>query len=223
MISSARLASLKCIHGIDVSHYQTDIDWKQLKDQGFTFAFAKITQGATGYEGNIYKLADRIKAANELYFKLGYYHFASPGDLINPALDAKAEADNILSHLKILQHIQFPICIDLEAYAKTMVWSDKDKVTNLSIFKNTLILCLKAEGNSIIDYGNKWFDDSNKIGFPNDLWLSAYLTDPEHNLPQLPLGYNDWKIWQYSGTGCVKGCLGEVDLNIMKEDYFDEF
>lgn len=34
------------VHGIDVSKYQGDIDWGQVKDSGVAFAFIKATEGA---------------------------------------------------------------------------------------------------------------------------------------------------------------------------------
>ena len=34
------------VFGVDVSHYQGDIDWKKLESQGVMFAFIKATEGS---------------------------------------------------------------------------------------------------------------------------------------------------------------------------------
>lgn len=33
--------------GVDVSHYQGEIDWKQIENQGIDFAFIKATEGSS--------------------------------------------------------------------------------------------------------------------------------------------------------------------------------
>ena len=35
------------VKGIDVSHYQGNIDWDMIKDQGIQFAYIKATEGST--------------------------------------------------------------------------------------------------------------------------------------------------------------------------------
>ena len=31
----------------------------------------------------------------------------------------------------------------------------------------------------------------------------------------------DWKIWQFTDKGRIDGYNGDIDLNVMKKDYFD--
>ena len=40
------------IHGVDVSHYQGDIDWNMLADQDIQFAYIKATEGSSHVDEN---------------------------------------------------------------------------------------------------------------------------------------------------------------------------
>ena len=61
--------------GIDVSHWQGNIDWVQVKGAGKSFAIVKATEGI-GYKDDKY---DRNKAgAMGNGLKFGAYHFARP-------------------------------------------------------------------------------------------------------------------------------------------------
>ena len=57
----------------------------------------------------------------------------------------------------------------------------------------------------------------------NPLWIAAYLNNPELSLPTLPNGWTNWKIWQFTEQGQIGGYDGNIDLNIMKKDYFNQF
>ena len=68
------------IHGIDVSHYQGDIDWEILRNQGtiddcpIRFVMIKATEGATKVDENF---EDNFYQAREYGFTRGAYHFYS--------------------------------------------------------------------------------------------------------------------------------------------------
>jgi GH25 family lysozyme M1 (1,4-beta-N-acetylmuramidase) len=55
------------------------------------------------------------------------------------------------------------------------------------------------------------------------LWIAAYIKNPEVSLPVIPIGWNEWQIWQFTEKGQVNGYNGDIDLNIMKKEYFDLF
>ena len=66
----------KDIHiGIDVSHYQGNIDWAQVRNAGYTFAFVKATEGTRFKDSYFIKNMNNGKANGVL---MGAYHFARP-------------------------------------------------------------------------------------------------------------------------------------------------
>lgn len=43
-----------------------------------------------------------------------------------------------------------------------------------------------------------------------NLWVADYRVRPA---PQLPVGWNNWRIWQYTESGHIDGIPGTTDLN----------
>lgn len=69
------------VKGVDVSVYQGDIDWRNLKDEGVRFAFIKATEGASFTDRNF---KYNWRKAHRAGIKTGAYHFISydsPGDV----------------------------------------------------------------------------------------------------------------------------------------------
>lgn len=51
------------VHGIDVSHYQGEIDWAAMKQQGMDFAYIKATEGSAHEDECFDKNWEQAKAA----------------------------------------------------------------------------------------------------------------------------------------------------------------
>ena len=93
--------------GIDISHWQGDIDWTQVRAAGKAFAFMKASEDID-YVDTTYGLnRARAKAAG---FVIGAYHFAQPDP--SPG-DAIAEADHFLATASIADG-DLPPVLDLE-------------------------------------------------------------------------------------------------------------
>lgn len=58
--------------GIDVSHYNGNIDWQQVAAAGKTFAFIKATEG-TKYQDNQFLI--NVQGARDANILVGAYHF----------------------------------------------------------------------------------------------------------------------------------------------------
>ena len=227
-ITQKRLNALDCVLGLDCSKYQKDINWEEAKAGGIEFAFIKITEGTTYSEDELYNVQARAAEAKEQGVKIGYYHFARPGNEKDAVKDAKDEIANIAKHLTHLPQANFPIVIDLESYAKDIVWDDKIK--HMVIYLDTLITELRNKYKmSPIIYSYSSFLNSNlkKEKIPeyvkngNILWLAAYVKNPGLSLPVLPIGWDSWKIWQFTDKGQISGYSGDIDLNVMKKDLFN--
>lgn len=60
------------VRGVDVSEYQGDIDWIQIKEQGINFAFIKATEGSAYTDTYFSQNWETIADTGILY---GAYHF----------------------------------------------------------------------------------------------------------------------------------------------------
>src|SRR5262245_40372493 len=90
--------------GIDVSHFQKDIDWARVASAGNRLAFIKCTQGVSLTDVKFETYWSQAKAAGLL---VGVYHF------VNPTLAASPQLDHILQVLGS-RVPDFPIALDVE-------------------------------------------------------------------------------------------------------------
>lgn len=222
-ITPQRIEELECVQGLDCSGYQKNINWSNAKADGIEFAFIKITEGTTGHEDGSYNLNARVESAQQNGVKIAYYHFARPGNVDDPEADANDEVNNVMNHLNVLPKADLPVVLDIEAYSTTIVWDNK--IDHMNRYIAAFISGMESNGLSTIIYSYKSFFDSNTNSafgaYP--LWLAAYPNDPENVLPNLPKGWDDWKIWQYTDKGAINGYIGEIDLNIMKKDFYNKY
>lgn len=193
--------------GVDVSVFQGDIDWEQVKAAGYEFAILRIGYRGYGEEGTLNadeKFEQNLENARKAGIDVGVYFFSQA---VNEE-EAKEEADFVLEHLKG-QELQMPVVYDpehiLEDEART------DGVTGEQFTQNAKVFCKEIEeaGYDAMIYSNMlWeayeLDLEKLLDYP--VWYADY-----EELPQTPYRFS---MWQYSSTGSVTGIEGNVDLNI---------
>lgn len=188
--------------GIDVSHWQGDIDWGSVKTD---FAFMKVSEG-TGFFDE--KFVKNKKEARDRGILCGYYHFARANDPVE-------EADWFISNVGDIKKGEL-VALDYEIYTLNdpSDWCRKwlDRVESKLGFKPLLYTydaLLKKYNWSKVSDGN--------FG----LWAARYgLQQPEPNFDYQPStgSWAFWAIWQYTSKGSIKGIKGNVDLNYSKMD-----
>ena len=196
-----------CALGIDVSYHQGYIDWQQVKEQGFDFAFLRIAYRGYGQEGVLKtdtEFERNLQNAQGAGLSVGVYFFAQA---INEQ-EAKEEADFVLSLLN-QRHLELPVVYDPESILDDEARTDD--VTGEQFTKNTEVFC-----NAIREAGYE------PMIYSNMLW-EAYKLDLEY-LKDFPIWYADYEakpqtpydftFWQYSNQGKVGGVSGNVDLDI---------
>jgi len=222
-LSKNRINNLNCVLGLDCSKYQKDINWATAKTAGIEFAYIKITEGTTSSEDEIYNLKARILSAEQNGVKVGYYHFARPGNVAEPENDAMDEVYNVLHHLDLLPKVKLPLALDIEAYSDPIIWDNK--IDHMNKFITTFMNEMKEHEVPALIYSYRSFLDDNTThtfgSYP--LWIAAYPNDPENSLPSIPVGWSEWKIWQFTEKGLISGYNGDIDLDIMKKEYFNLF
>ncbi|MGG3662510.1 GH25 family lysozyme [Bacillus gobiensis] len=179
--------------GIDVSHWQGDIDWGKVAADGISFAFLKATEGTRYVDPTLYKNADGARSAG---IKVGAYHFARFGS----KEEAQAEANHFLNTAK-KTILSYPLVLDLEINQKKVSKSD---LTDAAVF---FLEELEKSGNFAMLYTGKSFLESaldeTKLE-PYAKWIARYNNE---------LG-RAADIWQYSSKGKVNGIQGNVDMNL---------
>jgi lysozyme len=202
--------------GIDISHHNIIPDWQGIKNCGVTTVYIKLSEGV----GTPDKMAaENALVAKQFTLNIGYYHFCRPdtrngGTIIS---DAKAEADEALRLMAEITKSNLPLVLDLE---NQQSW---DTTLNREDYKNwinTFINRIKDKSNmECMIYSRKEYLD-RKLPATHDLgkyklWISRY-TLKDCNKVELPVGWNDWAMWQYREDGII-GINGKLDINIIKD------
>ena len=191
--------------GVDVSAFQKNIDWQQVKDSGIRFAILRL--GYRGYESG--KLVEdeyiqkNLKATKEVGMPIGAYFFSQ-------ALTIKEVDEEIEFMLKVLgdYELHMPIVLDWEiptADARTAQMDARTLTALQQYFCETMV----EKGYTPMVYFN--WHQSNTLLYLNELedypfWLALYsnrMTYPYHV-----------EMWQYTASGKVPGIPGDVDINV---------
>lgn len=192
--------------GIDVSEYQEDIDWTQVRSAGFDFAFIRI--GYRGYTtGGIFeddRARENLAQAREAGLDVGVYFYAQA---ISPA-EAAEEAAWCLEFLGD-EALDLPVVYDWEYVGGTARTAGMDKAT-LTECVRAFCDAVELGGYDSMVYfnphvGSDLLDLEALEGYP--WWLAHY---------QDTLDY-PYKVdlWQYTETGSVPGIEGDVDIDLM--------
>ncbi|MBR2562165.1 MAG: hypothetical protein IKE31_08465 [Eubacterium sp.] len=192
--------------GIDVSEFNGEIDWNQVKQAGYEFVFIRL--GYRGYEsGELYMDAlfeKNLQGAQEAGLDVGVYFFSQAAT----EDEAREEAAYVLHQLDGID-LQLPVMYDPEAISFDTARTDK--VTGSQFSKNALVFCKEIEkgGYEAGYYANlKWlvFMLDMKALEEYDVWFAGYDAQP-----QSPYAFT---FWQYSDTGEVPGVPENTDLDI---------
>jgi len=198
-------------HGVDISKWQGNIDWKKVKAAGYDFAILRIGYRGYGETGEMAideTFYQNIQGAQAAGLEVGVYFFSQAIS----EKEALEEAEFVLDALEGYE-LQFPIVYDPELIRDQPARTND--VTGEQFTKNTIVFCdaVKAAGYEPMIYSNMvWeaflFDMTQLEAYP--FWYADY-----EKIPQTP--YN-FVMWQYSETGSVDGISGPVDLNILFEE-----
>jgi lysozyme len=187
--------------GVDVSHYQGDIDWQQVKDSGISFAFIKATEGVYFTDD---KFADNLQGARDAGIATGAYHFMRATSVD----DAIAEADYFVDEINLnggFSLLDLPPVLD----AETVAGNSGEEIT--AMCRAWVDRVAEVTGRQPILYTYPSFADQYLDESLSDipLWLANYGVDQ----PQDRAGWTHWTFLQYADDGEVPGIDGPVDLD----------
>ncbi len=197
--------------GIDVSRYQKDIDFYQVKNAGIEFVM--IRAGSRGYQTGQIALDEffeqNIGRATDAGLDVGVYFYSQA---ITPE-EAVEEANLVIEACKD-RKLVYPVAFDME-----FVDNDVARIDTLSKDERTAIAA--AFINRMVEAGYKtmiYGDDewlTKRVDLKKLPTVSVWLSDESEN-PDYPYQYS---MWQYSKQGTVYGINGPVDMNVCFIDY----
>lgn len=183
------------VHGIDVSHYQSRIDWEAVSVMPIDFVFVKATEGAS-YTDSLFAL--NWAALKEKDIRRGAYHFFRPE--APPGEQARHFARTVQ-----LESGDLPPVLDVEITGGV---PKTELVQRLQVW---LDIVETAYGIRPVIYSNLHFYNrylaGHFTGYP--LWIARY----NEREPILACGSN-WEFWQYGRHGRLPGIKGHVDFNV---------
>lgn len=190
--------------GIDVSKWNGDIDWKEVKEAGIEFAIIRAGYGQNTvdiqFERNIKGCID-----NGIYVGVYWFSYAYTDDM---AIKEAQFCKKVISPYK--EHIKLGVWFDFE-YDSTAFASrhgvriTKDKCTNIAyaFCKEIERGKYKAGIYTNIDYANNYF--TKQILEEYNVWIADWSAVCRYN--------GKYLIWQYTDGGEVKGIKGKVDMD----------
>jgi lysozyme len=190
------------VHGIDVSKYQGDIDWRRVHASGVSFAFIKATEGGDHTDDRFAENWAAARAAGVPRGAYHYYYFCRP---------AEEQAAWFMNHVP-KDPAALPPVLDLEWTHKSRTCRYRpDGETVRSEARAFLKAVQRRYGKRPVIYTTVDFYRDNELwrleGYP--FWLRSVAGHPSEVYPD-----QDWHFWQYTGTGVVDGIEGPTDLNV---------
>lgn len=195
------------IRGIDISHYQGEIDWDRLQNamiekSPVRFIVMKATEGSSKVDPSFNQ---NFSLAREYGYIRGAYHFWSNKS------SARSQAYFFLKNVP-LEEGDLPPVLDVEHKPKdkTIEEFQRDVLTWLHIVedkyhvKPIIYTYYKFKMNYL---SSPVFDD-----YP--YWIAHYYVDK--------IEYKgEWKFWQHTDAGRLPGIKGYVDFNIYNGSFYD--
>ena len=194
------------VRGLDISHYQGDINWDKLRNaqiQGapVSFVFIKATEGTDIWDENFNQNFHNAKK-NDIV--RGAYHY------FRTSTTGKAQAKYFCKMVQLDEN-DLPPVLDVE----------ENEGLTIPQLQREVLHWLKAVekhyGVTPILYASYKFKTSylNTPDFERyPYWIAHYYVDSlEYQGP--------WHFWQHTDVGKVDGIKGDVDINLFQGDYQD--
>lgn len=194
------------IRGIDVSYCQTKVDWQKVKEEGIRFAMVRVgycmNDGALKVD-RMFKSHMEGAVAAGLDVGVYLYSYAT-----SPSA-AKKAAQQVLKAVEPYR-LTYPIALDME-YDDEYIKNSKENNTAIAA---AFLREMEKGGYYAMLYCSKDFLDSYLLPerlTAYDKWIAQYASKCT--------SAHKHGIWQYSGSGKVRGVAEKVDLDVAYKDY----
>ena len=192
--------------GIDVSNWQSEIDWAKVKAAGAEFAFIRL-----GYQNDFdgeyvldKRFTENIQGALAVGLPVGVYFYSYANSLDQARQQAEWVAEQINDY-----QVELGVAYDWENWSEFNHAGVSFYTLNQSA--KTFIDTLENLGYQGLLYGSKSYLESFWNLPDYDKWLAQYYDRPTYT--------GSFRFWQMSDQGKIDGINTDVDIDIM---YLDE-
>ncbi len=188
--------------GIDVSEWQGDINFREVKEAGIEVVYIRAGQGFS-YKDS--KFERNYEEAKKYGLKVGVYHYMTA----RTTEEAKQQAKFFVSLISG-KEIDCKLAMDFESFGN---------LSNSEINRIAIAFAEEVENLSkkeVVVYSNTYdatYVFSQEVArYP--LWVAQYgLSEPQDNGK-----WSSWEGFQYSSSGRINGIEGNVDLDKYTND-----
>jgi len=189
--------------GIDVSHWQGDIDFEKVKKEKVEFVYIRIGRGNGIGKDYVLdsKFKQNIKGFNDAGIPVGIYFYSNA----NSKKDAIKEAKWILKEIKDYK-VDLEIVFDWENWDSFQEYNlSFKKLTELS---DTFVKTVEQVGYKGMLYSSKSYLENIWYPVKYATWLAHYTSETDYK--------GKYKVWQICSNGKVSGIDDNlVDINIL--------
>lgn len=192
---------------MDVSKYQTNIDWKAVKADGIDFAMIRAGYGKVANQKDPY-FEQNMKNAKAAGIACGTYWYSYA---TTPA-EAGQEAELFASVIQGYQ-FEYPVVLDIEDKVQTALTKEQ-----VSAVINAFCEVMESKGYYVSLYSYASFLNTyvyQSVLEDYDIWVAHF------NVSRPSYSKTSYGMWQYSNSGNINGINGNVDLDYSYKCYPD--
>ena len=193
------------VHGIDISRWQSNIDWRSVRAAGTRFAFIKATEGGDHVDP---RFQENWRGARAAGVAAGAYHF------VYWCRPAHEQAQWFVQHIPSTNDaLTLPPVLDVE-------WNGHSRTCPRKVSREVAIQKMHLMLQELERHTGKRPIIYTDISFHKDVlegvrefdqypfWIRSTAARPEEKYPN-----RRWEFWQFTTTGRVPGINGNVDRN----------
>lgn len=181
-------------NGIDVSAWQGDIDFEQVKNSGINVVYIKSSEGFSFVDPYFEQNYQNAKNAG---LAVGFYHYVTAR-----TVDEAISQANFFVSTVSGKSPDCKLAMDFESFGNLSV-SAINQIA-LAFMQNVQSL----SGKDVIIYSDEYNASNTFYGLSNyPLWVAQY----EVSEPTVSANWNSWAGWQYTDEGQISGISGYVD------------
>lgn len=192
------------VSGIDVSHWQGNIDWGKVSGAGIKFAIIKAGGSDNGFYTDS-KWETNYKGARAAGLDVGAYYFN--GKNCTSWDDGRADAQRFLK-LLAGKKFEYPVYFDCEAQLTSTRTGNTDAVIGFCKELEAAKYYAGVYASTSSGFQSR-LDDSRLKEYTH--WVAQYASTCKYT--------GTIGIWQYSSTGKVNGISGNVDMDFAYVDF----
>lgn len=190
--------------GIDVSSWQGEIDFSQVKASGIEIVYIKSSEGFRSVDS--YFEQNYINAKNA-GLKVGFYHYVTARSVE----DAVRQANFFVSTISG-KNADCKLAMDFESFGSL----NREEINQIALtFMQTV---QNASGKDVIIYSDEYNANntfnSSLATYP--LWVAQY----EVSEPTVRNHWSNWAGWQYTDKGEIPGISSYVDRDKFTNEVF---